>query len=90
LGAFTAEITGYDQAIDLLVANDIVPLGEAFMYKIAFGLLAQNGTTDGKGTLALPLTVQDGRLTVGPVTLLDVPPIVKPAPGPPASASTLP
>lgn len=90
LGAFTADITGYDQAIDLLVANDIVPLGEAFMYKIAFGLLAQNGTTDGRGTLSLPLTVQDGRLTVGPVTLLDVPPIVKPAPGPPASASTLP
>lgn len=78
LGAFTADITGYDQAIDLLVTNEIVPLGEAFMYKIAFGLLAQHGEDDGNGTLSLPLTVQDGRLTVGPVTLLEVPPLLEP------------
>ena len=76
LGALTVKVIGYGDVIDALVKNGIVPLGEAFIYKVAFDLIARKPEAGGPPVLTVPLTVQDGGLSVGPMTILDLPPLV--------------
>lgn len=78
LGAFAAKITGYGDVVDALVMNKLVPLGDAFLFKIAFHLLAKPTEPGGPPTLDLPLTVQDGNLAVGTVRLMEIPPLLPP------------
>jgi hypothetical protein len=78
LGAFAAKIIGYGDVVDALVINELVPLGDAFLFKIAFNLLAKPSEPGGPPALDLPLTVQDGSLVVGSVRLMEVPPLLPP------------
>jgi hypothetical protein len=87
LGAFAAEIRGFNGTIDALVRANLVRPNAALTAKIALGLLAKRDD-DGIQVLKAPISAQDGRLYVGPVALLRLSPL--PVPGaspPPASAS---
>ncbi|HLB06124.1 MAG TPA: DUF2125 domain-containing protein [Alphaproteobacteria bacterium] len=79
LGAFTADIAGYDKTIDELVAHDQIELGDAVIYKMAFAILARNADNEDKSLsrVRLPLTVQNGRFAAGTVELFEVPPITE-------------
>jgi hypothetical protein len=81
LGAFTADIIGHGDIIDLLAANDFVSLGEATLYKLGFALLARPRVEGGPPVLSVPITMQDGELKLGPVTIDQIPPVV-PSPVP--------
>ena len=81
LGAFTADIIGHGDIIDLLAANDFVPLGDATLYKLGFTLLARPKVEGGPPVLSVPITLQDGELKMGPVTIDRIPPVV-PSPAP--------
>ncbi len=80
IGALTARIAGYDEVIDALVASDVVPLGDAFIARIAFNLLAKVPEDSGPPVLTVPVTVQEGGVYVGKYAFGRVPPVIDPSP----------
>src|SRR6185312_14842416 len=71
-GAFSTRIGGYSEAIDALVAqNDLDARGGA-LAKGVLGLLSKNSTNGGR-EIQVSVTVQDQRLSVGPLQLLTLP-----------------
>lgn len=65
LGALTAKVTGHADLIALLVAAGQMPPGQAASATLALDLLA----VAGGGSVAAPLTLQDGEMRLGPVVL---------------------
>jgi hypothetical protein len=75
MGALTATIRGFAETIDALVAKGKIKASDAATAKVVLGLLAKTPEDGGEPELTVPLTVQDGRLYVGPVGLLRIPPV---------------
>lgn len=76
MGALTADIVGYGDVIDALIMSDVIPLGDAFMAKVAFNVMAEKPADGGPPVLRrVPLTAQDGDLFVGPVAFAKLPPL---------------
>src|SRR5262245_11712763 len=74
VGAFTAVVRGYDAAVDAAVARDVMTPAEGTAVKV---WLAARAEKDERGLkVKLPLTIQDGFLSIGPVKLAQVPRIV--------------
>jgi hypothetical protein len=72
IGAFTARIEGFIETIDALRERGLVRGRDALTAKIVLGALARR-SGDGPPALTIAVTVQDGKLYVGPVVLLDIP-----------------
>ena len=72
IGAMTARIRGYDDAIDILVQTGVLRAGAALAAKLALTLQARR-TPDGGSSVTVPLTLQDRRLSIGPVRLRPLP-----------------
>jgi hypothetical protein len=71
-GAFTAQMAGYDQAIDAIAsAGWIKPSGAGFA-KLGLGLVARPGT-DGKPVVKTPLTIQNHVISAGAIKLGQLP-----------------
>ncbi len=79
LAAFTATMTGFNETIDLLVAEGALDPRDASAAKTLLSLLAKTPLTGGAPEIAAPLTIQNQRLSVGPVPLFTLRPIVWPA-----------
>ena len=79
LAAFTATMTGYGETIDLLVAQGALDANDAVAAKTLLSLFAKTPLTGGAPEIAVPLTIQNQRLSVGPVPLFTLRPIVWPA-----------
>ena len=76
IAALTADIIGYGNVIDALIMSNMIPLGDAFIAKVAFNMLAERPEDGGPPVLrAVPVTAQDGTLFVGPVKVADLPPL---------------
>ncbi len=76
IAALTANIIGYGDVIDALIMSNMIPLGDAFIAKVAFNILAEKPKDGGPPVLrAVPVTAQDGTLFVGPVKVADLPPL---------------
>ena len=73
MGAMTARITGFRQAVDALVAAGMVRPRDAITAKIVLGLLAKTPPGGGPPRITAPLTAQDGGLYIGPVKILRLP-----------------
>jgi hypothetical protein len=74
IGALTADIVGYGDVVDALILSDIIPLGDAFMAKVAFNVMAEKPADGGPWILRkVPLTAQNGDLFVGPVAFAKLP-----------------
>ncbi|MEE8515028.1 MAG: DUF2125 domain-containing protein [Alphaproteobacteria bacterium] len=71
--AMTATITGFNQTIDALAAARAIKARDADTAKMLLSLLAKRPGGGGPAELKIPLTVQDGKLFVGPVALMKVP-----------------
>lgn len=71
-GAFTASIAGQDAAIDLAVESGTLQPGAAGAVKGVLSLLARPGA-DGEKTITAPLTLQQGRIFLGPAAIGTVP-----------------
>src|SRR5690606_19684738 len=79
LGAMAGQIRGVDAGIDALVAAGKMTLDDAAAAKAVLGMIAQQDPADGEPGepyLPLPLTAQDGRLSIGPVALFGLPSIL--------------
>ncbi len=76
IGALTADIIGYGDVIDALIMSNMIPLGDAFLAKVAFNLLADRPEDGGPPVLrSVPVTAQNGGLFVGPVAVARMPTI---------------
>ena len=76
IAALTADIIGYGDVIDALIMSNMIPLGDAFIAKVAFNMLAEKPADGGPPVLrSVPVRAQDGTLFVGPVKVAKVPPL---------------
>lgn len=64
LGAFTLRATGYAEALDATVQAGALRRREAAAVKAALNLIARADGPEGRRQVRLPLTMQDGRLSV--------------------------
>ena len=74
MGAFTARLSGYGEAIDRLVETEWVRPTEGATAKVLLNLVSKPGP-DGVAEVRVPLTVQDGGVFVGPASLMALPPV---------------
>ena len=75
IGALTARLEGFLGTIDALREAGIIRPRDAAMAKLVLGALARRPAGGGPRTLSLPLSVQDRKLSAGPVPLMDIPEI---------------
>ena len=75
IGALTARLEGFPGAIDALREAGIIRPRDAAVAKLVLGALARRPAGGGPRTLSLPLSVQDRKLSAGPVPLMDIPEI---------------
>jgi hypothetical protein len=71
-GALSAIITGQDAAVDLAVTAGTLQPQDAGIVKAVLGVLAKPGPS-GEKAITVPLTLQQGRLYLGPAALGQVP-----------------
>jgi len=77
IAAGTATLRRYDDFIDGLVADSAVPPALGLAAKVALGAAARPAADGSQEMEArVPITVQDGYLSVGPVRLLALPRII--------------
>jgi hypothetical protein len=74
LGALTAELKGYDKLVDALAMGGFLRASEAAAAKMALGTVG-NTDNNGRATISLPVTAQDGRLFLGPVPVAKLKPL---------------
>lgn len=74
IGSLTADIRGYGDVIDAMIMSNIIPLGDAFLAKVAFNMMADEPEDGGPRILrSIPVIAQDGNLFVGPVSVGELP-----------------
>jgi hypothetical protein len=74
----SVRISGYNETVDALAAAGAIRPRAAFMAKVVLGAMGTTPVDGGPAEIQVPLTVQDGRLFVGPVVLLQLPRIAWP------------
>lgn len=78
-GAFSAMITGQNEAVDVAVMTGTLKPDQAAAAKAVLGLLARstaNGPDkNGQGAISLPMTIQNQQLFLGPAKIATIPPI---------------
>lgn len=74
IAAFTVRVRGYDELIDRLAAAGAIKPQPAALAKAALGLLA--GQQGAGGEIKVPLSIQDRRLYLGPVSVARLPAVV--------------
>lgn len=94
LGAGTGRIQGFAPALDALAASQVIRLNDANAAKSFLALLARPPMPGAEPQLTAPLTIQEKKLFVGPVAVMQMPQIRWPglasAPAEPAPAPTAP
>ena len=73
VGAFTARVQGFNEALDAFSRLGIIGAGEAISAKLLLGVFAKRPQNGGPPTLNVALTVQQRDLYAGPVKLLRLP-----------------
>ncbi len=75
IGAFTLRVKGFEEALDRLAGAGVIKPYPAALVKTVMKSLARKQGVPGGEELKVPLSLQDGRLYVGPVALAKLPPI---------------
>jgi hypothetical protein len=73
MGAGTIKFRGFFETVDRMVEIELVRPSAASMARIALGLLSRTPEDGGPSELSIGVTIQDGKLSAGPVPLMDVP-----------------
>ncbi len=77
IAAMTADIIGYGDVIDALIMSNLIPLGDGFIAKVAFNMLAEKPEDGSPPVLrAVPVTAQDGVLSVATIKVAELPPVL--------------
>ncbi len=76
VGAFSARVTGYDSALNQLIQAGLVRSSDGNIAKMILGALGKVPAGGGPKQIDVPISVQDQRLSVGPIPLMRVPAIL--------------
>lgn len=76
MGSMTTSLAGYAQTLDALVQKGVMKKREAKIGKIALDILARQENDQPSTIVSLPVTAQDGKLTVGPLVFMPVPSVL--------------
>src|SRR5262245_17525991 len=76
LFAGTATVRGYNEVIDALAQAGMLERGQVTGAKIALAAMSKPAEDGGPPAAKLPITIQDGYLFVGPLTLAQMPRLV--------------
>lgn len=76
-GAATAEIRGLPAMIDRAVDQGLLAQDMASLLRLATAAFARTGSDGGSPSVRAPITIQGGRLNVGPIGILRVPSLVR-------------
>jgi hypothetical protein len=78
LASVQSNIIGYSELLKLFVKNQMISKSEATAAQIAFTMLEKTeaGHTVPTDSLHLPITAQDGRLSIGPLVLAPLPSLI--------------
>ncbi|MEB3701885.1 DUF2125 domain-containing protein [Candidatus Bealeia paramacronuclearis] len=74
LSAFSATISGYDRALEVLTEVGVIKKKAAQMAGFILGMLAHQNQK-GEKEITVPITTQNGKLSVGPADLIELEPI---------------
>jgi len=74
----TANVRGFLETVDALVAAGMVEAEQSGLIKAGLALLAGAPDSDGVATLTAPLSLNGGRLFLGPLQIAQLPPVVWP------------
>lgn len=89
-GTFVARIQGFQQALSALAGRGMIEEQAAANASIALAILGQPSADGGPASMSVPLTLQDRRLSVGPLPLMVVPLIEWPRGPSPRSGAVAP
>jgi hypothetical protein len=73
MAAGTGHIQGYAPALDALVATQALRLNDATAVKAFLSLLARPPTVGAEPEITVPLTIQEQKLSIGPVAVMQMP-----------------
>lgn len=76
IAAFSTRITGFDETLRTLENRGIIPPGQAASAAVILNLLSSTPRGGETPELAVPVSVQDQRLRVGPLNVLELPTLV--------------
>jgi len=76
IGAFSARVTGYDAALDQLIQVGLVKPSDGNIAKMILGAMGKVPAGGGPKQIKVPISVQDQRLSVGPIPLMRMPAIL--------------
>lgn len=76
-GAASAEVRGLPAMIDRAVDRGLLAEDVATLLRLATAAFSRTGSEGGSPSVRAPLTVQDGRLAIGPFKILKVPSLVR-------------
>lgn len=76
IGAFTARISGFNDAVDALIEARVVRAQDGALARVILGALAKVPPGGGPKVVEVPLSLQNRQLSVGPVPLMRVPKIL--------------
>jgi hypothetical protein len=74
IAALTAEVKGWEAVVDRMAENRHLSRSQARALKIGLTLLSKPDS-DGSKVLKAPISAQDGRLYIGPVMVMELPPL---------------
>ena len=80
MGAATARLTGYAETLDALTVAHLIGARAATAAKAVLGLMAHAPANGGAPEVEVPLTLQDGALSVGRIPLARMPELSWPEP----------
>ena len=76
LGAFAVRIQGFGPTLDAVARKGLMQREDAAFLAAGLGMLAKPDD-EGRPTLHVPLTAQDGRLYVGPFKVMELQPVIR-------------
>ena len=74
-GEVHAEISGYEDFIGYLKRKDLIKRKQGFFVQAALGVLARTNPATGARYLAADLALQKQELFLGPLEILELPPV---------------
>lgn len=74
VGALAARIQGFFDTVDRLEERGVVRGRDATMARVVLGMMAQPGD-GGAPTLSVPVSIQNRKISIGPVPLFEFPPL---------------
>jgi hypothetical protein len=90
MAAGTGRAQGFAPALDALAASQVIRLNDANTAKQFLAMLARPPTPGAEPEIAAPLTIQNGKLLMGPVALMQIPRIDWPGAAPAETPSQTP